>query len=86
MSPTTLAFALVDVFSDVPLAGNPVAVVSGADAVPVETMRRIAREFNQSETTFVLPPTRADATFRLRSFTPTGSEVFGAGHNTLGAW
>lgn len=86
MSPTTLAFALVDVFSDVPLAGNPVAVVGDADAVPVETMRRVAREFNQSETTFVLAPRTADATFRLRSFTATGAEVFGAGHNTLGTW
>lgn len=86
MSPTTLSFALVDVFSDVPLAGNPVAVVSDADDVPVETMRRIAREFNQSETTFVLRPTREDATFRLRSFTAAGAEVFGAGHNTLGTW
>jgi trans-2,3-dihydro-3-hydroxyanthranilate isomerase len=86
MSPTTLDFALVDVFSDVPLAGNPVAVVSDADALPVETMRGVAREFNQSETTFVLSPTRDEATFRLRSFTAAGSEVFGAGHNTLGTW
>lgn len=86
MSPTTLDFALVDVFSDVPLAGNPVAVVSDADTLPVETMRRVAREFSQSETTFVLAPTRPDAAFRLRSFTAAGAEVFGAGHNTLGTW
>ena len=49
-------------------------------------MRAVAREFNQSETTFVLPPTRPEATWRLRSFTPAGAEVVGAGHNALGAW
>jgi trans-2,3-dihydro-3-hydroxyanthranilate isomerase len=49
-------------------------------------MKRIAREFNQSETTFVLPPVRAEATWRLRCFTPAGFEAFGAGHNALGAW
>jgi trans-2,3-dihydro-3-hydroxyanthranilate isomerase len=49
-------------------------------------MRAVAREFNQSETTFVLPPTRPEATRRLRSFTPAGTEVVGAGHNALGAW
>lgn len=49
-------------------------------------MRTVAREFNQSETTFLLPPTRDVATWRLRSFTSSGSEVFGAGHNALGAW
>ncbi len=49
-------------------------------------MRAIAREFNQSETTFLLRPTANAADWRLRSFTPTGGEVFGAGHNALGAW
>lgn len=48
-------------------------------------MLAIAREFGYSETTFVVPPTREEATSRLRSFTPT-AEVFGAGHNALGAW
>ena len=43
-------------------------------------------QFNQSETTFVLTPSRAEATRRLRSFTPAGAEVVGAGHNALGAW
>lgn len=41
----------MDVFSDVPPAGNPVAVVQDADGLSVETMRRIAREFNRSEST-----------------------------------
>jgi PhzF family phenazine biosynthesis protein len=49
-------------------------------------MRLIAREFNQSETTFLLPPALPGADWRLRSFTPTGAEVVGAGHNALGAW
>jgi PhzF family phenazine biosynthesis protein len=48
-------------------------------------MQALAREFNASETTFVLPPTDDRATRRLRCFSPT-SEVFGAGHNALGAW
>lgn len=53
----------------------------------LELMQNIAREFNQSETTFVLPATQADADWKLRSFTPKGVEVFGAGgHNMLGAW
>jgi trans-2,3-dihydro-3-hydroxyanthranilate isomerase len=76
----------VDVFTDRPLHGNPVTVVPDAGRLDEETMRRIAREFNQSETTFVMPATRAGADWRLRSFTPAGKEAFGAGHNTLGAW
>jgi trans-2,3-dihydro-3-hydroxyanthranilate isomerase len=79
-------FALVDVFADRPLSGNPLAVVPEADDLDEETMRGIAREFNQSETTFLLAPTSSQAQARLRSFTPTGVEVFGTGHNSLGAW
>ena len=67
-------FALVDVFADAPLAGNPLAVVADAERLEEAVMPAIAREFNQSETTFVLPPTRAEATCRLRSFTPAGAE------------
>jgi trans-2,3-dihydro-3-hydroxyanthranilate isomerase len=80
-------FHFVDVFAVEPLTGNSLAVVEGGDDLPVELMQRIAREFNQSETTFVMPPSLPDADWRLRSFTPKGIEVFGAGgHNTLGAW
>jgi PhzF family phenazine biosynthesis protein len=79
-------FYLGDVFTDTPLAGNPLAVVADCEFLDDATMKRIAREFNQSETTFVLPATRAGATWRLRCFTPTGFEAFGAGHNALGAW
>jgi trans-2,3-dihydro-3-hydroxyanthranilate isomerase len=81
-----LPFALVDVFADAPLTGNALAVVADAERLDEPVMRALAREFNQSETTFVLPPTQPGATWRLRSFTPTGAEVAGAGHNALGAW
>lgn len=79
-------FFFVDVFARAPLEGNPLVVVTGGDAIDEATMKRLAREFNQSETTFVLRPTRPQATWRLRSFTSPGHEVFGAGHNALGAW
>jgi PhzF family phenazine biosynthesis protein len=79
-----LVSGMVDVFADTPLNGNPLAVVEGADHLEDVMLRRIAREFNQSETTFVLQSDRAD--WKLRSFTASGSEVFGAGHNALGAW
>jgi PhzF family phenazine biosynthesis protein len=75
---------LIDVFADAPLTGNPLAVVQDADGLSSEQMRRIAGEFNQAETTFILQSTRADR--KLRSFTASGAEVFGAGHNALGAW
>lgn len=83
----TIPFHFVDVFAVAPLTGNSLAVVDGGGELALELMQNIAREFNQSETTFVLPATRADADWKLRSFTPKGVEVFGAGgHNTLGAW
>jgi PhzF family phenazine biosynthesis protein len=81
---TTLVAGLIDVFADRPLSGNPLAVVEGADALPDDTLRRIAGELNQAETTFLLNSTRAD--WKLRSFTASGAEVSGAGHNALGAW
>jgi len=79
-------FAIVDVFADRPLEGNPLAVVTEADDLSEEQMAAIAVEFNLSETTFVSRPTMGGADFRLRSFTPGGDEVTGAGHNALGAW
>jgi trans-2,3-dihydro-3-hydroxyanthranilate isomerase len=82
----TIAFSLVDVFAISPLTGNPVAIVPDADRLPLETMQALAREFNQSETTFLLRPDSDEAAWQLRSFTPIGAEVFGAGHNALGAW
>jgi PhzF family phenazine biosynthesis protein len=79
-----LTAGLIDVFANEPLSGNPLAVVEGADALSDEQMRRVAGEFNQAETTFILQSTRADR--KLRSFTASGAEVVGAGHNALGAW
>ena len=81
-----LNFALIDVFATGPLRGNPLAVVDDGSCLNEDEMRRLALEFNQAETTFILPPSNAAADFRLRSFTATGTEVFGAGHNALGAW
>lgn len=82
----SVPFVFVDVFSDRPLEGNPLAVVPDADSIEEPTMRRIAREFNQSETTFLLKSETDDADWHLRSFTAAGHEVAGAGHNALGAW
>lgn len=83
---TSIRFHYVDVFAPRPLTGNPVTVVPDADGLSLDEMKAIAREFNQSETTFLLRPTADGADHRLRSFTPIGEEVFGAGHNALGTW
>src|SRR4051794_30254409 len=79
-----LVAGLIDVFADTPLSGNPLAAVEDADGLSVTQMKRIAGEFNQAETTFIMQSTRADR--KLRSFTASGVEVAGAGHNALGAW
>ncbi len=84
---TTLAYEIVDVFTDRPFAGNPLAVVFGAQALAGEQMQALAREFNLSETVFVLPPSDAGpdgATYRARIFTP-GRELPFAGHPSVGA-
>ena len=83
---TAVPFYFVDVFASRPLTGNPLSLVTDADDLDVSQMQAIAREFNQSETAFLLRPTLPGATWQLRSFTPIGAEVFGAGHNALGAW
>src|SRR3954447_18601168 len=74
----------VDVFSQQPLLGNPVAVVHGADDVSDEQMAAFARWTNLSETTFLLRPTQPGADYRLRIWTPGGELPF-AGHPTLGS-
>ncbi|KAL5339508.1 Diaminopimelate epimerase-like protein [Aspergillus crustosus] len=80
-------YSIVDVFSNVPYKGNPLAVVPNTtDSLTKTQMQLIARQFNLSETTFICPPVKPGSTFRLRSFLPNGEEVFGAGHNSLGAW
>jgi trans-2,3-dihydro-3-hydroxyanthranilate isomerase len=82
---TRYAFTLTDVFTRTPLAGNPLAVFADAAELDAGRMQAIAREFGHSETTFVVPARRAEAAWRLRCFTPK-TEIFGAGHNALGAW
>lgn len=77
-------FAQVDVFSNTPFLGNPVAVVVDADGLTDDEMARLARWTNLSETTFVLSPTNPAADYRLRIFTPGGELPF-AGHPTLGS-
>lgn len=82
------SFAQVDVFGSGPCSGNPVAVVLDAEGLSDEEMRRFARWTNLSETTFVLPPSRPEADYRVRIFTPVLELPF-AGHPTLGtchAW
>jgi trans-2,3-dihydro-3-hydroxyanthranilate isomerase len=81
-----IPFAFVDAFSERPLAGNPVAIVPHTETLDEPTMQRIAGELNQVTTTFILPPKNDFADWSLRSFTTGGHEVFGAGHNSLGAW
>jgi PhzF family phenazine biosynthesis protein len=81
-------FSQVDVFGSGPCSGNPVAVVLDAEGLGDEEMQRFARWTNLAETTFVLPPTRPDADYRVRIFTPVLELPF-AGHPTLGtchAW
>jgi len=78
----TLPFKQVDVFTDKPFLGNPVAVVIGGDALDSATMQRIACWTNLSETTFLLKSAVAD--YRLRIFTPRMELPF-AGHPTLGS-
>ncbi|MFL5962893.1 MAG: PhzF family phenazine biosynthesis protein [Gaiellaceae bacterium] len=77
-------YVVVDVFTDVPLAGNQLAVFTDARDLDPLTMQALARETNFSETVFVLPPSNPDADVRLRIFTPALELPF-AGHPTLGA-
>jgi PhzF family phenazine biosynthesis protein len=78
----TLRFKTVDVFTDKPFLGNPVAVVIGGEELDIETMLRIARWTNLSETTFLLKSGVAD--YKLRIFTPSQELPF-AGHPTIGS-
>ena len=78
----TYPFKQVDVFTDKPFYGNPVAVVFDADDIPDADMRRIANWTNLSETTFICASSSAD--YRLRIFTPERELPF-AGHPTIGS-
>ncbi|MCU0300567.1 MAG: PhzF family phenazine biosynthesis protein [Candidatus Nanopelagicales bacterium] len=76
------AFVTCDVFTDVRFGGNPLAVLLDARGLTASQMQQVAREFNYSETTFVLPPERAGDR-RVRIFTPTREVPF-AGHPNVG--
>lgn len=76
-------YRVVDVFTQTPLEGNPLAVFPSAEGLDAETMQRIAKEFNLSETTFVLPAQLEGCAARVRIFTPTRELPF-AGHPTVG--
>jgi trans-2,3-dihydro-3-hydroxyanthranilate isomerase len=79
-----VAYEIVDVFTDRPFAGNPLAVVYDAEGLATDQMHTLAREFNLSETVFVLPPADPSATYRARIFTPEAELPF-AGHPSVGA-
>ncbi len=78
-----IRFHTLDVFTNTPFAGNPLAVVLDAGALSTAQMQTIAREFNLSETIFVLPPRDPAHTARVRIFFPTAEIPF-AGHPTIG--
>ena len=77
-------FHQIDVFSEQPCLGNPVAVVRDADGLDTDAMQRFAAWTNLSETTFLLAPTTPDADYRVRIFAPDRELPF-AGHPTLGS-
>ena len=77
------AFLQVDVFTDRPFGGNPLAVFPDATGLTDEEMQLLTREMNLSETTFVLPPEADEADFKVRIFTPA-KEVPFAGHPVVG--
>lgn len=79
-----MRFDLVDVFGVAPLRGNPLAVVRGGDGLSDAQMLALTRWLGFSETTFLLPPTNAQADYRVRIFYPAGELPF-AGHPTLGS-
>ncbi len=81
---STLSYQVVDVFTDVAFAGNPLAVVLDADGLATTALQALAREFHLSETAFPLLPDAAGADYRLRIFTPETELPF-AGHPSIGA-
>ncbi len=83
-APMPLRYTTLDVFTDRPFGGNPLAVFCDQPELSTERMQAIAREFNLSETVFIVPPRDSRALRRLRIFTPAREMQF-AGHPTLGA-
>src|SRR5471030_2004976 len=76
-------YVVCDVFTDVPLAGNQLAVFTDARDLDPLTMQSLAREMSLSETVFALPASSREADVRIRIFTPAVELPF-AGHPTLG--
>ncbi|AVP99975.1 PhzF family phenazine biosynthesis protein [Ahniella affigens] len=81
---TPIRFLQLDVFTRFAGGGNPLGVVLGAESWTDARMQRFARWANLVETTFVLPPSRSSASYRLRIFTPY-KEIPFAGHPTIGS-
>jgi trans-2,3-dihydro-3-hydroxyanthranilate isomerase len=81
---STRRIVQVDVFTDTPFCGNPLAVILDGQGLTGAQMQAIAREMNLSETTFLLPPTAASAQAKLRIFTPQLELPF-AGHPVVGS-
>ena len=84
LAATPRPFQQVDVFTEVPLQGNPVAVVLDGTGLSTEQMQSFTDWTNLSEATFVLPPEHPEADYKLRIFCP-GRELPFAGHPTLGS-
>ena len=80
----TLAIHMVDVFGAGALSGNPLAVITGADALGTHDMQLLTRWLNLSETAFVFAPQHPEADYRVRIFTLDREMPF-AGHPTLGS-
>lgn len=83
MTTESLIFHTVDVFTTKRFAGNPLAIVEGADGLATEAMLTITREFNLSETIFVQTPDDPSNTAKVRIFFPAAEIPF-AGHPTIG--
>jgi len=84
LNPVSIRYLQIDVFAEHAGGGNPLGVVFGADAWSDADMQRFAAWTNLVETTFVLAPTDARASYRLRIFTPS-KEIPFAGHPTIGS-
>jgi trans-2,3-dihydro-3-hydroxyanthranilate isomerase len=83
-SPGVLDYEVVDVFAPRAFAGNPLAVVFGADDLTTAQCQALAFEFHLSETSFICAPTEPGADYKVRIFTPFAELPF-AGHPSVGA-
>jgi PhzF family phenazine biosynthesis protein len=81
---TALEYYVLDVFSNKSYKGNPLSVVFTDGDLEIEVYQNVAKEFGYSETSFVYY-SKDQKALNVRSFTPSGFEVDGAGHNLLGA-